>query len=142
MQRRITVSTQTIVQLVLVSLLLVVSGCAPLQPVEEPPKDSILPVADSQEMPVAIRDLMTQADRQYKSGQYNESVVTLERALRIKPRFAEIWTRLAMAYSRMGQHKQALQSASRSNSYLRENPKLKDLNDNLINAARAGQSFE
>lgn len=141
MQRRITVSTQTIVQLALATLVLLLAGCAPMQSME-PSEDSILPVADSQDMPVAIRGLMTQADSQYKAGQFNQSLVTLERALRIKPRYPEIWTRMAMAYSRLGKHNQALQSASRSNSYLRDNPRLKALNDSLITAARTGQSFE
>ncbi len=141
MQRRFTLSAQTFVQLVLASLLLLLSACAPMQPAQ-PPEDSILPVADSRDMPAAIRDLMARADRQYQAGQFNESLVTLERALRIKPRFSEIWTRMAMSYSRLGQHSQALQSASRSNSYLRDNPQLKSFNDALITAARAGQSFE
>lgn len=147
MQKRwITISAQTIIQLVTVSVvslvLFVSAGCSGLQ-TDQPPADSqVLPVTDPADMPQAIQKLVATADQQFINGQFNESLATLERAIRIKPRQAEVWSRMAKIYSRLEQHSQALQYARRSNGYIRNNPPLKQFNDALIESATAGLRFE
>jgi Flp pilus assembly protein TadD len=93
---------------------------------------SILPVADSKELPAVIQNLMTLADQQYFDNRVDDAIVTLERAIRIRPRYPEIWSRMAYIYAQLGKQDQAYQYAQRSNSYINLNPRLKSFNDELI----------
>ncbi|VAW70535.1 hypothetical protein MNBD_GAMMA09-2207 [hydrothermal vent metagenome] len=106
----------------------------------EPPVNmqaSILPVSDSSEMPAVIRDLLSQADQKYMQGDYNGSIATLERAIRIKPRYPEVWSRIAQVYATLGQKQKAISYAERSNGYIDNNPELKALNDRIIRSDEA-----
>jgi len=96
---------------------------------------SILPVPDSPELPAVIKRLMTLADEQYHQSKTSDSIVTLERAIRIKPRYPEIWSRMAAVYAHLGKMSQAKQYAERSNTYIKNNHPLKSFNDELINSA-------
>jgi len=100
--------------------------------------DGVLPVADSRHMPPVIKDLLRQADQQFLQGAYNDSLVTLERALRIKPRYPEIWSRMAQVYLYQGKFPQTRQHAERSNSYIKNNADLMYFNNKLIQNAREG----
>ncbi|VAW60232.1 hypothetical protein MNBD_GAMMA11-2762 [hydrothermal vent metagenome] len=113
-------------------MVLLVSSCACVQPVKTQP--GILPVADNKGMPSVISSLMVQADEQYMQGEYEAALATLERAVRIKPRYAEIWSRMAQIYAQKGDSKQAKQHAERSSSYIKNNPALKKFNDSFIQA--------
>jgi len=120
----------------LVSLLL--AGCSgiplPADSGQQAPlvTESILPVADSKELPAVILNLMTLADQQYFDNRVDDAIVTLERAIRIRPRYPEIWSRMAYIYAQLGKQDQAYQYAQRSNSYINLNPQLKSFNDELI----------
>lgn len=96
---------------------------------------SILPVADSPQLPAVIKRLMDLADEQFNQSKVSDSIVTLERAIRIKPRYPEIWSRMAYIYAYLGKPVQARQYAERSNSYINENHPLKSFNDDLIHSA-------
>jgi len=96
---------------------------------------SILPVADSPELPAVIKRLMNLADAQYHQSKISDSIVTLERAIRIKPRYPEIWSRMAAVYAHLDKMPQAKQYAERSNSYIKNNHPLKVFNDDIINSA-------
>jgi Tfp pilus assembly protein PilF len=136
-------SAQTLIQLVfllsIAGLLLLTSSCAVGPGMGS--KDeliqtvSILPVADSPELPAVIKRLMNLADEQYHQSKTSDSIVTLERAIRIKPRYPEIWSRMAAVYAHLGKMSQAKQYAERSNSYIKNNHPLKPFNDDLINSA-------
>jgi len=118
--------------------LLFLAGCAQFnlgQPTGHP---GVLPVADSQQIPAVIADLLEQADQQFLQGEYNESLATLERAVRIKPRYAEVWSRMAQVYLHQGKFPQTRQHAERSNSYIKNNQDLKYFNNKLIHMAREG----
>lgn len=145
-KRRFTLSAQTTLQLgILLCLLLAwlqLTGCAGLTTVPPSPDETVLPVRDASDMPLAIHDLMRQADQQYRNKEYQASLVTLERAIRIKPRQPEIWSRMAMACSQLGQYSKALQYARRSNRFSQDNNQLKQFNNRLIDAASAGSRFE
>jgi len=136
-------SAQKLIQLVLlltfIGLLLVTSSCSvgpgmgtkdmQIQVV------SILPVADSPQLPAVIKRLVNLADEQFNQSKISDSIVTLERAIRIKPRYPEIWSRMAAVYAHLGKMAQAKQYAERSNSYINNNHPLKSFNDDLINSA-------
>lgn len=96
---------------------------------------SILPVPDSPQLPAVIKRLMSLADAQYHQSKISDSIVTLERAIRIKPRYPEIWSRMAAIYAHLGKMSQAKQYAKRSNSYVKNNHSLRAFNDDLINSA-------
>lgn len=134
-------SNQAILQLALISALMVsllLAGCSgiplPADSGQQAPlaTESILPVADSKELPAVILNLMTLADQQYFDNRVDDAIVTLERAIRIRPRYPEIWSRMAYIYAQLGKQDQAYQYAQRSNSYINLNPQLKSFNDELI----------
>lgn len=134
-------SNQTILQLALISSVLAsvfIAGCSniplPADSGQAAPvaSASILPVADSKELPAVILNLMTLADQQYFDNRVDDAIATLERAIRIRPRYPEIWSRMAYIYIQQGKLDQAFQYAQRSNSYINLNPRLKSFNDELI----------
>ena len=141
--RRFHPSAQTFIQLALsllmLGLLLITSSCAVGPGIGS--KDeliehvSILPVADSPTLPAVIKRLMNLADQQFHQSKTSDSIVTLERAIRIKPRYPEIWSRMAAVYAHLGKMSQAIQYAERSNSYINNDHPLKSFNDDLINSA-------
>jgi len=141
--RRFYQSAQTLIQLVLSSsilgLFLFTSSCTIGPDIGS--KDeliehvSILPVPDSPELPAVIKRLMNLADQQFHLSKTADSIVTLERAIRIKPRYPEIWSRMAAVYAHLGKLSEAKQYAERSNSYIKNNRPLKSFNDDLINSA-------
>lgn len=138
-------SNQTILQLALIGSVLAsvfIAGCSgiPLPADSDqsapPASASILPVADSKELPAVILNLMTLADQQYFDNRVDDAIVTLERAIRIRPRYPEIWSRMAYIYVQLGKLDQAYQYAQRSNSYINLNPPLKSFNDELIASSK------
>lgn len=143
---RITISTQALVQLAgrltksgLVALgISWLAACAQFNLGMPDSHDGVLPVADSRDFPPVIQGLLQQADQQFLQGEYNASLVTLERALRIKPRYPEIWSRMAQVYLYQGKFTQTRQHAERSNSYIKNNASLKYFNDKLIQNASEG----
>jgi len=116
--------------LMVLTITSLLAGCSYVQPVKTEP--SILPVADSAQMPSALSELMLKADQQYMQGQYPSALATLERAVRIKPRYPEIWSRMAQVYAQQGRAAQARQHAERSNSYIKSNDRLKTFNQQFI----------
>ena len=100
----------------LLCLLLVstLSACATLPP----PSSSPSPPAAPQELTgtPAVAGLVTRADRALDAGEYNRAAEYVERALRIEPRNAALWQRLARVRLVQGNHGQAVQLASKSNT--------------------------
>ncbi len=136
---------QTILQLAQICALLAsvfIAGCSgiplPADSGQQAPvaTASILPVADSKELPAVILNLMTLADQQYFDNRVDDAIATLERAIRIRPRYPEIWSRMAYIYAQRGKLDQAYQYAQRSNSYINLNPQLKSFNDELIASSK------
>ncbi len=128
-------SRSALILLLILPGISVIPGCTYVQPVKIQP--SILPVADNDDMPSALTDLMAQADQQYIKGEYQVALSTLERALRIKPRYPEVWSRMAQVYASQGETKQAQQHAERSNSYIKRNDALKAFNQQFIDTAQS-----
>lgn len=127
-------ANQTFLQLTLCLFFVVslLSGCSQYKPAAVITGNSILPVTDGANLPDVISSLLDTADAQYYKKNYSGSLATLERAIRINPRYAEIWSRMAQVYVKQGSMEQARQHAKRSNSVLKNNPQLKSFNNKII----------
>jgi len=118
--------------LVFLFVLLVFTGCAQLKPATVKSTESILPIADSVKLPDVIKTLLAKSDTQYFDDNFTGSLATLERAVRINPRHAEVWSRMAQVYLKLGNEEQAIQHAKRSNSVIKNNIRLKEFNNEII----------
>lgn len=83
---------------------------APPAPAPLPPSKVSTP-----NLPPAAGALASQAEKQRQSGDYAGAAATLERSLRIAPREAYLWNRLARLRMEQGQSAQAGNLAARSN---------------------------
>ena len=83
----------------------------------------------------AINVLLEETDRLITDGSYNAASDKLERALRIKPKYAPAWSRLSWLALQTKSPKRAVQMAKRSNSFAFSNPKLQSLNWSFIRTA-------
>ena len=83
----------------------------------------------------AIAHLLQQADILMSEENYKQSADKLERLVRIEPRFAQAWSRLSWMALKNGDAKRSYQLAQRSNSYSRDNHRLKILNWQFIQKA-------
>ena len=131
--------------LLLLGALLCLSGCSPISTTVQS-ENSILPVSDSANLPEVIKSLLSQSDALYLQNDLSGALVTLERAIRINPRYAEVWSRMAQIYLKQGHYEQARQHAKRSNSVIKNNTQLNDFNNKIIvkqsNDEIQGQSSE
>lgn len=66
----------------------------------------------------AVRNLMQRAAAQKRAGDYDGAQASLERALRIEPRNARLWNRLAHLYAAQDDFAQVEQLAAKSNALL------------------------
>lgn len=117
-------------------LIFMVSACSPsmLSPVGS--SSGILPLPDSAALPRVIRVLLEQADAEYIQGDLAASLASLERAVRINPRVAETWSRMAQVYFKKGEYDHATQHAKRSNSIVKSNRRLRVFNTQLIEKSK------
>ena len=80
----------------------------------------------------AVAQLLQQADDLMAKSNFEMSSDKLERLVRIEPQFAQAWSRLAWMALEKGDAHRSRQLAQRSNSYSRDNKKLKLLNWQFI----------
>ncbi len=85
----------------------------------------------------AVQALMARAERQGESGELVAAASSLERALRIEPKNAELWNRLAHVRFRQKQYSLAASLAAKSNSLAGNDGALRADNDDLIRRARS-----
>ncbi|NND82133.1 MAG: tetratricopeptide repeat protein [Gammaproteobacteria bacterium] len=132
-------------------LLLLTAGCATLVPTEtadeEPAKvedrvvvdGAVLPLPDepeirarsipgSQASSPVVANLLAKADGQQRSGQLDAAANSLERALRIEPRNAHLWFRLAEIRYQQGHWQQAAQMSAKSNTLVNDDHQLRRRN--------------
>ncbi len=104
---------------VLITVGLGVIACSVAPPVGEvapPPQDASAPsVAVAQGNP-AVLALLGSAQSQQQAGNYEQAAAALERALRLEPRNAMLWHRLAQVRLSQGQWRNAIDFAAKSNS--------------------------
>jgi cytochrome c-type biogenesis protein CcmH/NrfG len=84
----------------------------------------------------AVRALAKRADAEIRANDLAAAAATLERALRIEPNNAGLWSRLAEVRLRQGDGIQAEQLALKSNGLAAGNAALKARNDQIIARAR------
>ncbi len=100
--------------------------------------------AESLEVPVpppaptggAVVALLDRADAYRQSGDVRNEAATLERALRISPRDAHLWSRLAATRLKQDKPRQAEQLALKSNALARGDLRLRVQNWRLVAKAR------
>ena len=109
-------------------VLLVLTGCAVIQPVVSEPEPS-----SRNEAVVALLDT---AHRQSSSGQLDEAGASLERALRIEPRNPYLWQELARVRLNQGQYRDAENLAAKSTTLAGGNKNLRAENWRIIGQAR------
>ena len=84
----------------------------------------------------AVLALLDRADQQYAARDLDAAAASLERALRIEPRNARLWHRLAAVRLDQGKLDQAIQMAAKSNSLAGYDRGLQARNWRLIASAR------
>ncbi len=84
----------------------------------------------------AVRELASQAEVAMGKGDLTASAATLERALRIEPNNAGLWSRLAEVRLRQGDLAQAEQLALKSNGLAATDASLRARNDSIVSQAR------
>ncbi|MBV5309962.1 MAG: tetratricopeptide repeat protein [Chromatium okenii] len=94
-----------------------------------PPPAPPIPVPP---LPPAAQSLAAQAEQQRKAGDYTGAAASLERSLRIAPREAYLWNRLARVRMEQGQTHQAGNLASRANDLSGQNAAVKQDNWRII----------
>ena len=95
------------------------------------PDDSLpatRPLSDGDEMSPVVRSLLSQAQGQRRLGRWDGAAILLERALRIEPRNAVIWSRLANIRFEQQSWNKAIQLAAKSNTLAVSNLDLKRRN--------------
>ena len=85
----------------------------------------------------AVKDLWDQAEAARNAGDYDTAILLLERALRIVPNDAVMWSRLAEVHLRQGNANQAENLAAKSNAMTVDNPTLNYRNWLIISRARS-----
>jgi len=93
-----------------------------------PPQDRVI-------VSSVVRDLMKKAQNQRQSGDFDGAANSLERALRIEPRNAQIWSRLAGVRYSQESWKKAIQLAAKSNTLAGQNKTLRRENWYLMSNA-------
>ena len=85
--------------------------------------------------------LLDQATVQQQSGSPEKAAATLERALRIEPRNARLWHRLALIRFQQGQYTQAESLAAKSSTLAQGDWHLKQKNAELIDQVRQRRPY-
>ena len=87
----------------------------------------------------AVVALLDRAEARDRAGLYEQAAAALERALRLEPRNAMLWHRLARVRLNQGQWQDAVELAAKSNSLATGNPDLRGLNWAVIAEAKERQ---
>ena len=113
------------------------AGGAAASPLSE--SEAPQPLAESASPPpsTAVVALLDTARQQTRAGKLDNAAATLERALRLEPRNAELWTRLAEVRLQQGQLDQAAGLAAKSNNLAGNNAGLITRNLKIIEQVRA-----
>jgi hypothetical protein len=100
--------------------------------------ETVAMATPSQPMSKAVKTLLQQAELQREGGDLTNAAATLERALRIEPKNAYVWNRLAHVRAQQGQGAMAAELAAKSNHFAGGDESLKRDNANLIARASRG----
>jgi tetratricopeptide (TPR) repeat protein len=84
----------------------------------------------------AVASLLAKAEQREQQAQWEGAAALLERALRIEPRNARLWHRLAKVRLQQGRYDMAESLAQKSNALAKDDEELKRRNAELIDTAR------
>lgn len=112
---------------------IVIDGEALALPEDDLP--TLKPLSQREVMSPVVRSLLTQARDQRRLGNWDGAVMLLERALRIEPRNAVIWSRLAHIRFDQQAWGNAIQLAAKSNTLAAKKVDLKRRNWVLMASA-------
>ena len=104
----------------------------PLQPGESVQAEAISP---RRSPPPVVGNLLRQSEQASAQQQWSKAETYLQRALRISPKNALLWNRMAATKLQQGKNSQAIQFASKSNA-ITNDVILKQRNAEIIDAAR------
>ncbi len=105
----------------------------PIQPIQ--PIQPAQPAQPAQRSAVSVQ-LLTQAETLQQSGNLSGAIAQVERAVRIEPRNAYAWYRLATLQLAAGDLNRAEQFARRSNQYAAGNRELIEANQKVMDEVR------
>ena len=100
--------------------------------------ETVAMAAPTQPMSKAVKTLLQQAELQREGGDLTNAAATLERALRIEPKNAYVWNRLAHVRAQQGQAAMAAELAAKSNAVAGGDDSLKRDNADLIARSSRG----
>lgn len=106
-----------------------------LMPLPEQPNIHVEPLSGQRTESPVVKKLLASADTLVRGGDADSAANLLERALRIEPRNATLWNRLAEVRFSQRDWEQAIQLAAKSNTLSRENLGLRRRNWNLMASA-------
>lgn len=112
------------------------SSPAPGVPYESPEDVVAIPMPAPAQSGGAVVALLDQADDYHRSGDTGNEAAVIERALRIDPKNAHLWARLAVVRFDQGRPEQAEQLALKSNVLAAGNRSLQARNWQLVARAR------
>ncbi len=137
----------------LVSITMVAAGCSniplqtsrpaqpqpvqtqPAQPPVQPTQPPVQPVQPAQRSAVSVQ-LLAQAETLQQGGDLSGAIAQIERAVRIEPRNAYAWHRLATLQLAAGDLNRAEQFARRSNQYAAGDRELIEANQKVMDEVR------
>ena len=117
----------------IIVLSLLLSACASSPQPETPMMD----IKSEQDTRRATSSLLAKVDIQEAAQNWERAAALLERALRIEPRNAQLWHRLAQVRLQQGQYHLAESLAQKSNALARDDVQLREKNIRLLKQARA-----
>lgn len=126
--------------------LILIQACASSQPrktnhypshsTPDQPAAATRTVSPSSVQNPTTQKIITQATEQRNQGQLEAAAQTLERGLRIAPKNATLWSRLAAIRLQQRQYDQALTLARKSNTLAGANSTLLQKNNSIIETAQ------
>ncbi len=119
----------------LLATVLILTGCAGGAMVSETDahRDDM---GATQDAGRAVATLLAKVETQENQAHWERAAALLERALRIAPRNAQLWHRLAKIRLQQGRYGMAESLAQKSNALAKDDEALKRRNAELIDAAR------
>jgi len=119
----------------LLLLALVLTGCAGGL-TDSGPDAASEEMGATQDTGRAVSTLLVKVEIQESQAHWERAAALLERALRIEPRNAQLWHRLAKIRLQQGRYAMAESLAQKSNSLAKDDEALKRRNAELIEIAR------
>ena len=103
-----------------------------LLPLPDEPRISAQPLPSGPTMSPVAQSLLAQSDTQSRAGEWDSAANSLERALRLEPNNALLWSRLAGVRYQQQDWQQAIQLSAKSNTLAANNDNLRRRNWNMM----------